>query len=355
MDWRMNKMDNNINWEKLEQDAQASTSTSKYDTPQRTIFLKVKPGIHKLRILPTGNKLDSLPYMRLTQHAVRTPGEGGRTNASFMLCWNFMWENIASKKTKEEQRDNSIVGYLMKAQKMTNEDLKKFQEHGCPFCKAFAHLDMHGVEKDVKNALLPKDQWIWNVLCRATQYSGDGKCYVWGISKTHFNSVINAIRQDKASGHYTLDPDSGFDLTWNATGEGMGRRYGAPMFDRNPSPLNMMPGDIPFDLAEVMMNSYRPYQEMVNGLKLAFGKLLSTYAYIIPGDIAVANAYAGVETGRMQAQVPNVANIPGAIPMPDPTPFIPQPVAQLAAREEVGGGYYKMNGKLYDPTGKELF
>lgn len=340
-----------INWEKLESDAQQTTSVSKYDTPQRTIFLKVKPGIHKLRILPTGNKLDSLPYMRLSQHTIRVPGEGGRMIPTFMLCWNFLRENLDSKATIEEKKNNSILSYLTRAEKMTNEDLKKFGEFGCPFCKAFAHLDMHGVEKEIKNGLLPKDQWIWNVIWRRTQYSGDGKIYVWGISKTHFNSVITAIKQDKQAGHFTLDPDKGFDLTWNATGENLQRRYAAPMFDRNPSPLGMEPNDIPFDLAEVMANSCKTYQEMINTLKLAYGAKLRDYAYIIPGDIAVSQAYP--QTNNVVQSV--------SFQQPEPIQTIPPQVTNIppqvftSTREDVGGGYYKEGGFLYDPSGKKLF
>lgn len=341
-----------FNWDKLEQDAQATTSVSKYDTPQRTIFLKVKQGIHKLRILPTGNKLDSLPYMRLSQHTVRIPREGGGLVPTFMLCWNFMLENLNSKQTMEEKKNNSILSYLKRAEKMSDEDLKKFGEYGCPFCKAFAHLDMHGVEKDVKNGLLPKDQWIWNVIWRRTQYSGDGKIYVWGISKTHFNSVITAIKQDKASGHFTLDPDKGFDLTWNATGEGLQRRYSAPMFDRNPSPLGMEQNDIPFDLAEIMANSYKPYQDMVNALKQSNGKVLQTYGYIIPGDIAVSQAYAAPVNNVVQ--MPNLP--PAAIMQSGEVQFAQQtPILPQAVREDLGNGYYKQDGYVYDATGKQLF
>src|SRR5215475_14098927 len=212
-----------VNWDKIDEDSKRTQSTSKYDSNDKTLFLKVKQGIHKLRILPTGNKLDKIPYLQLSQHVVRLPNADGRIVPTFMLCWNFILDNINSKETVDEKKNDSILSYLMKMQKMTQIDLDKFQNHGCPFCKAFAYMDAMGVDKEVRNPLYPKNTWNWNVIWRHNGISGDGNIYIWGVTQTHFNALIQQIKQDKTQGVFTLDPDKGFDLTLQATGEGLQR------------------------------------------------------------------------------------------------------------------------------------
>lgn len=344
----------NVNWNQLEQDAIGAVSTAKYDGASKDAFFKCKPGIHKLRLMPTGNKLDNLPYIKVTQHVMRLPTAEGRIAPIFMLCNTFLWNNLLSKPTDDEKRHNSLIGYLMKAGKMNPEEFKKVQDYGCPVCKGYQHMNIHGVETETKNALLPKEQYMWNVIWRRGQFSGDDKVYVWGISKMHFNSVIAQIRQDKAQGYFTLDPDKGFDLTWSASGEGLARRYGAPMFDRVPTPINLQQDQIAFDLAEIAIASYKPYQEVLNNLKQGFGKRLSELAFIPEGDTAVHQHYSTPESMSvpLASQTPQQMAI-AQMPISMQQQVAPPPVD--LGKEIFEGGYYKMGGKLYSPDGKELF
>src|SRR5215475_9733208 len=241
----------------------------------------------------------------------------------------------------------------MKMQKMTQIDLDKFQNHGCPFCKAFAYMDAMGVDKEVKSPLYPRSSWNWNVIWRHNGISGDGNIYIWGVTQTHFNALIQQIKQDKTQGVFTLDPDKGFDLTLQATGEGLQRRYGSPTFDRMSSPANLREGDIPYDLAEVVLaSSYKTYQDMVNNLKIGFGARLRELGYVIPGDISVEQAYAQTPQSFQQVNPQNTEQLNKMYPQQ--VPSMQQPIIQ-SNRIDKGNGYYEIDGCLYDPTGKKLF
>src|SRR5574339_659633 len=123
-----------IDWNRISEDGTQNSSGVTRTTQQKTVFIKFSPGIHKVRLLHTGNKLNRIPYLKVTQNTVQAYIDG-RQKTMFAWCWNALWDNLISKKTDEERKNNTLVGYLFKQQKLNNEMMKQFQEYGCPFCK----------------------------------------------------------------------------------------------------------------------------------------------------------------------------------------------------------------------------
>ena len=356
----------NINWAKIDEVGNQVQSTSKGFPGQtaKTIFGKFKGGTtNRLRVIPVGDPLENVPFMELGQHSLKIPITDPSTGNTtwptvFCMCWQFVLNNLLSKQTQEEKKNNSLLGFLKQKGKINEEESEKFQTYGCPFCKGHEHLEKLQFDKDVRNKLYPKHQWIWNVQWKfdADLGTGDNKIYVWGISKGHFNTIITAMRRDRKQGVYTFDPNNGFDIFWTAKGEGLMRRYDSPAFDRMPSRLDLG-GQAPFNLAEVMANSFKPYQEMVNILKKGFSDTFRQTGYVIPGDIALQVQYGN----PMAMSVPQPSN--QAIPVQaqnfgqhfNEVTQATQPQQVTSNRKILAGGWYEENGMLYKPNGEPAF
>ena len=361
----MNFGQDQINWAKIDEIGQQVQSTikvnAKDNTLAKTIFAKFPVGTHRLRQIPIGNPLENIPFMELGQHTARVPIQNKQTGATYMgtyyeMCWRFIYENFLAKTTQEERRDNTLLGHLTKQGKINEEETTKFQEYGCPYCKFHEHLVRYGCPKEDSNKLFTKFQYIWNIMWKfdPLNASGDNKLYVWGQSKQHFNSIIGTIRRDKASGIYTLDPEKGYDVFWTARNEGQARRYDSPSYDRIASPL-LLGDQVPYNLADIMMGGFRPYDHMVNTMKKGYGNLITQYGYAIPGDLAIAAQLANPNPSPVPQQVFPQQAIPVPQNIPVNQVVVPYPPTTPPVREDVGGGYYKQGGYLYDPSGKQLF
>lgn len=329
-----------INWKQFDEDAAASISTSQYGQSQKTIFLKVQQGMHKIRLLPVGNKLDNLPYMRTVQHNVATYVEG-KQRVVFGLCWTYLYECLLAKKTNDERRDNTIIGYLIKQGKLADAELKKYQEHGCPFCKAFEKMDLYGVEKETKNKFLKREQFLWNVVYRTYQGNGDNQIYVWGCSKTQFNKVVGFIRTYKELGKSLLSMSNGYDIMMQATGEKLLRRYDVNVYPQE-VPVDIGQ-NIPYDLAELVSAGFKTYDEMCGMLRQGGATVLDAIGYSIPG-------YNPVYIPPANGEVKQLKNDP---------PFVPDPpkpeVKEFAGKPEVVEIQGTLYQKLSDGTLKPLF
>lgn len=397
----------NLNWDKINRIAENNQNTAQAGEKkfERSIFAKFPAGMHKLRIIPVGNKLEGLPFVELGQHSFRLPDDKGQLRTQFVMCWQFLMNNLNSFETIEDKRTKSLLSYLVTkqqdgTQKLDPANQSLYEQHGCPVCQAFLSMERYGVDKNVRNGFFVKQQWIWNVLWKANGFSGDNKIYVWGTSKKHFNHIINVITMDKKAGIFTLDPNNGFDHSWNASGgNDFSRRYDAPMFDRVPSPLHLSPDQIPFDLVEVASNSFKPYQDVVNLLKRSASELLQSIGHTIQGDqsLSVPMTYQNPSAmavptmpGNAPVQQNNVVQFPQPAPQAMPAwsaqgqvmpiaqtfqnappqalvnpplqptqPVYPNqtlPVAPVQEeRKDLGGGYYQVGNTVYKPDGTVAF
>ena len=330
------------NWDVISSAASQAASTANKAAGQemkKNIFLKVKQGFHTLRILPGGNKLDKLPYMRTGQHTIQAYDPvNGRQKSEFCLCWNFLFDNLMSKATPQEKKDNTLIGYLIKQGKLLNEDMKKFQDYKCPFCAAFQVMDTYGVDKGIRSKFLMKEQFLFNVYYRLNPQNnmGDNSIYVWGCSKTQFNKVVTSMQMCREAGVNPISLTEGRDWLLQATGEGFGgagqgRRYDIQVKQAN-CPVDIGQ-QIPYDLAEVVTNGFKTYQECVNMLKKFGGELLTSIGYVIPGDQVLESANVVLDNHTITP-----VNAPKAV----------TPVPNVAAKPTPSGNAIELNGVLYE-------
>jgi len=345
-----------VNWDAINAEVDKSLPTGKYGRNEKTIFLKLPIGIHRLRIVPSGNATEQLPYLKIAEHTCTIPDParpGERGKFTSVLCWRHLYENLISKKSDEEKKKNSLIaGYLGANNLLDQDNYRKYKEFGCAWCKAHSFLNMHGVEQEVRSNFWPRDAIFWNVIYRQGTTGGDNKVYIWRQSKTQFNVIINTLKIIKDAGVSSyLDVNTGRDMMIQATGMGLARRYPILQFMGEASPLNIGE-ETPHSLeANVLGKGYRTYQDSVNILKQAYGKVLAAYGHIIQGDQIINEQY--THNNSLVAPVVNAA-VQEAVP-----PYIPvlqAPTGSSISPYKEGDEIVVVNGKLVNKrTGQEMF
>src|SRR5262245_19119382 len=159
---------NTMNWGKIESDAVKNQSTSNVEQKafERTVFAKFKAGMHKLRIVPIGNRLENIPYVEIRQHSYRMPNEKGVPTSYFVMCWEFLLNNIKSFESIEDKRTKSLLSYLVSNQKLDKNNQALYEQYGCPWCKAFQFMEYVGIDKNISNNFFMKQQWLFNFICK---------------------------------------------------------------------------------------------------------------------------------------------------------------------------------------------
>lgn len=324
-----------LDWNQIEEDAVAAASTVNKDG-QKSVFMKMPAGAHKARIIPTGNMLQRLPYFSYKQHNLEVIDAEGKKQPHFILCWNYVWNNLTLQKTDKDRSEKSVLGYLIKNQIMNKDiDFPKYNKYKCPICKLYEHVDLMGVTKDLKYRYYAKEHNLFNVIWRQTPNSGDNEIYVWNVGKQHYNNLIGFARTCYKDMQLNIfDVNTGFDMRIVATGEGMLRRYTVDFLPM-PTPLNLNE-KIPHNLVDVGMKSYKPYQEVLNLLKQSSNKLITDTGFLLMGDES--------PTAQTQQMYPKrePVNMPVAPLVPPPANIIPSES-------------FLLDNTLYDSEGKELF
>lgn len=299
MDWdSINKMLDN-----------AKTSSS---SGQASIYLKLTPGLHKIRIVPAGNDIDKMPFRKLVQHNWQNVDK----TPVFSMCWNYIYNN-----------PTTVAQPLLKEQKLTKDDILLYKKHGCPMCKGLEVLDRAGLSKEAKQPLFPRDSYIWNVLLRPKDNpKSGGDLFVWNTSTKIWQSIIITIKEMKSTGIDILNTESGFDWTIQADGEGLTRRYNVNAFPA-PKPLMLDADKRPHNLVEVGNQSFKSYQDTIDTLKGKYGKVFMSIGYEIPGDRVTEIFNKPVTEVSLPQAVENVFTEPEPI---------------------VSDGTYFKNGTLYD-------
>lgn len=342
-----------VDWDKINEAANKELPTGAYGrkSTAENIWLKLTPGIHTLRIVPSGNQTEKLPYLQTSEHKYSGVDETGRRVFGTITCWRYLYDNLMSKKTPEEQKQNSLISYLGANNMLDQENYRKYKEFGCPWCTAHAFLTMHGVDKDVRKNLWPVTTYYWNVLHRRAKNTGDDRVYIWRQSNTQFKGIINTLRVVKETGNDNyLHVETGRDLMIQAEGVGLARRYPLIQFMGYPSTLNL--GDqTPHHLeAKVLAAGWRTYQDSVNLLKQYHGDLLSKYGHIIQGDVIISKQYQHVGTMLADIAQPIQEIAKESIPIQQATT-----VGGIKPFSE-GDEIVVVNGKLINKkTGQEVF
>lgn len=352
----MNEMNTNItydvNWDAINADVEKQLNTGKYGVKAPSVWLKLNPGVHTLRIVPSGNSTERLPYLKLMEHAFNTKDEAsGKPQFGSIVCWRYLLENLTSKKTDQEKAENSLISFLGAQRLLDQENYKKYMEFGCPWCQAHAFLNMHGVEQEVRSKFWAREAYFWNVIWRRTEYTGDDKVYIWRQGKGGFGTIINSIRIAKMakSGENYIDVNSGRDVMVQATGTGLQRRYPVIQFVGETSPLNL--GDQTAHNLEqnVVAKGFKTYQDAVNLLKQCHGKVLQAQGHQIKGDQVISQQYqTAVQVLNTPIQPVASQMLPNSIPVQQ----VPTGIEPMKEGDEI----IVVNGKLINKrTGKEMF
>jgi hypothetical protein len=198
-------------------------------------WLKMEAGSYTLRIGPPWSDA-GLPTRKLVNHHGFTID--GKQRAP--MCYRFIFEN------------EDIAKILVKINALSVEDWKAFKKYGCPGCILPQRIaDQQG--QDAARELWPRTQFLWNVVNRK-----DGKLYSWSTSTKIYEVIRTNFKMDNDLFH----PEKGRDLMIEATGSGMARRYGAPVFSPKSSPLGLDPYK-PFNLDTAMAKGVITFAEFV--------------------------------------------------------------------------------------------
>jgi hypothetical protein len=343
-----------VNWDAINADVEKQLATGKYGVKQPSVWLKLTPGVHTLRIVPSGNATEKLPYLKLIEHSFSTKDEAsGKPQFGSILCWRYLLDNLTSKKTDQEKAENSLISFLGAQRLLDQENYKKYMEFGCPWCQAHSFLNMHGVEQEVRSKFWGREAYFWNVIWRRTEYTGDDKVYIWRQSKGGFNTVINSIKIAKMarSGENYIDVNAGRDLMIQATGNGLQRRYPVIQFVGDTSPLNLGDQTAHSLDSNVVSKGFKTYQDAVNLLKQCHGKVLMAQGHQIKGDQVISQQYqTAVQVLNTPIQPTANQVLPGSIPVVQ-VPDVIDPSFMPGDTVVVGA-----NGKLVNSrTGKEMF
>jgi hypothetical protein len=372
---------NDIDWNAVDEDTQiaAASANAAQTTKKESPMLKPKIGFHYLRWVPAGNALQRKPYLHLVQHPIKVPRDDGTGLIDrFVLCWSYVLNDLVklgdpnSGGNAEKQKTQSLVSYLGQVQKINQEEFKKYQTFGCPFCKAFNHLNQMGVANDVKNKFYPQEQYFFNVIHRSKQPDGmpgqgDDNVYIWRQAKRNGAALIATVNtmRKQASINY-LDVNTGRDIILQAVGEGMLRRYPVCQFMDFPTPMNLGERTV-HNLLDLVANSHIDYQKVVNMMKVTHGKLLQENGFIIAGDQAMAQQYQQTEASYQvqqaiaQAQSPSQFAAPtNVVPSPQQVATHPNYPSGIPASDSspttANPNIIEINGMAYDKrTGQPLF
>lgn len=349
----------NVDWDAVNEQVNKTLPTGKYgrgESAYERVFLSLPEGTHTLRIIPSGNGTEKLPYLFLKEHKFMLNSNEGKKQFINLVCWKHLYDNLLSK-PDDQKKERSLLSYLGRNNLIGQDDYNKYMTHGCPWCKAHAYLNMHGVEQDVRRNFWPTDTYYWNVIWRVQNGSGDGRVYIWRQSKTQFNTIIQSIKLAKeASGgrENYIDANIGRDVMVQARGIGLARRYPVLQFVGWASPLDL--GEkTPHSLeANTLNRNFKTYQDSCNLMKQVYGKVLLSYGYTIPGDMVLTQQYQdGVKVVEGVEQIIN-QGIPAyevRSQMSEKTPDI----AQVPTRRTFPNGMYEENGMLYNADGTAAF
>lgn len=342
-----------VNWDAINAETEKQLATGKYGMKQPSVWLKLTPGVHTLRIVPSGNATERLPYLKIMEHAFSTKDEAsGKPQFGSIICWRYLMDNLTSKKTQQEKEENSLIAYLGAQRLLDQENYKKYNEFGCPWCQAHSFLNMHGVEPEVRSKFWAREAYFWNVIWRKTEYTGDDRVYIWRQSKGGFGTVINSIRIAKMAkmGESYIDVNAGRDLMIQATGTGLQRRYPVIQFVGETSPLNLGDQTAHSLDTHVISKGYKTYQDAVNLLKQCHGKVLQAQGHVIKGDVVISQQYQNAASIVQTPIQPAAQALPSNIPIAQATVDI-DPSFMPGDTVVVNAQGVMVNSR----TGKEMF
>lgn len=202
-------------------------------------WLKLAEGTHTLRICPPFAE-DGVPYRKAEIFQNLTGQDGKKIHP---LSFDFFFSN------------GRLAKYLVQQKKVTKIDFDLWKKHGDPLKKLAEAVSTLGDKSEGAKKLWPSKKFFFNVVNRQ-----DGKVYKMQQSKKFFEAVEAQFKMSPN----LFDPNTGFDFMITATGSGFQRRYSAPIFIQNPTPLNTQ-GTL-HNLDDVLANSVYGYHVVLEAM-----------------------------------------------------------------------------------------
>lgn len=211
-------------------------------------WLELKPGQHRMRIAPPFSK-DGLSYVTIINFNGCSDSEG---KVCSPLSLDYIFKN------------SRIARYLEQQGCLTMRDYEQWRKHGCPMrvlAKSLKAVLPEAEYKEIvsKYQIEERTQYLWNVLYISGPDGGTsaGELFKWSTSKNFFESYVQQMEFVPT----LADPEKGNDFVITATGEESSRRYGAPIFIPQPTPLKY-DGDL-FDLLQTLASGVKTFDEVV--------------------------------------------------------------------------------------------
>lgn len=213
----------------------------------------IEPGNYALRIAPAWSA-EGKPARKLVNHQdpFNKPIKDGEDRVA-PLCFNYLFSN------------EHIAKILIGLEKITQTDYERWKQYGCPLCILPKKLRDKGVDRREVGPYWPRTQFVFNVvLLDGPEDNAEetGRLYKWSVSKTIFDTIKTAYAMDKD----LFNPETGRNLVIEAKNtKGASRRYGAPQFSADRTPIALSQGL--YDLDTVLAKGVKNFAYMGELLK----------------------------------------------------------------------------------------
>jgi hypothetical protein len=241
-------------------DAEMIAAAIKADKHSRskTTFIKLSSGTTILRLLPSFDPDNGLPYRVRRAHRYNTPDGYFRMGMDL----EFLLE------------DEYLLSRALEEGKITNQDVEMVTAYGDPFSKLYTTAkawEGWEDEEQMKKALKDvsgRKTYLWNAINRD---EGTQEVSVWESSGDLRDKVVANLKQYPE----LFDPEVGFDIQVMGNGkEGLARRYTTVLPLRDASPVGFNYADQLVNLDDFNARAIIGYAEKLRVLYQAHGALV---------------------------------------------------------------------------------
>jgi hypothetical protein len=219
---------------------------------QRTTYLKLTGGNTVVRLLPSTDPENPLPYRLLRSHRMKNRADRWRNP----LYGKFLINN------------EPVLQAALAAKLITEADVDMYSAFEDPFVKIAIEGKAAGLQKNSYSKGWADTRFVFNAFRR----DNPSEVGVLTVSKTMRDQIATVRKQYPEM----FDPDKGYDIVITGNGqEGKARRYLGVMAARDPSPVGMEWESKVTDLDNFLVYKAMPYIEKVWGAFDKFGSVIA--------------------------------------------------------------------------------
>ena len=219
---------------------------------QRTNYLKLSAGNTAVRLLPSIEPANPLPYRLLRSHRMKNRSDRWRNP----LYGKFLINNEV------------VLQAALEAKLITDADVDMYSAFEDPFVKIAIEGKAAGLKKNSYSKGWADTRFVFNAFRR----DDPANVGVLTVSKTMRDQIGAVLKQYPE----LFDPDNGYDIMITGNGlDGKARRYLGVMAARDPSPVGMEWESKATDLDNFLTYKAMPYIEKVWGAFDKFGTVVA--------------------------------------------------------------------------------